>query len=152
VIPARSQYRPRPTLSVLPPAGGAPPGRGAHHLPDSAHEFLFPNHSEFAADVNSFPCEGRLTPIVELDEEEPRPGHRDNTVTTNALSTRSRSSIVPDEMGVSAAVLKDGQVARKVEGLVVRLDRGSSNLPGRIFPSLRGFLNSPASRAETAGR
>ena len=35
-------------------------------------------------------------------------------------------------MGNSAAVGKDEQVARKVEGLVVRLDRGSSNLPGRI--------------------
>ncbi len=64
----------------------------------------------------------------------PRPMARDNTVTTNALSTRSRSSIIPDEMGVSAALGNDGQRLRKVEGLVVRLDRGSSNLPGRTFP------------------
>ena len=61
-------------------------------------------------------------------------GHmpRDNTVTTNALSTTSRSSIVPDGICISAAVGKGGQGVRKVEGLVVRLDRGSSNLPGRI--------------------
>jgi hypothetical protein len=36
-------------------------------------------------------------------------------------------------MRVSTAIERIGQVARKVEGLVVRLDRGSSNLPGRIF-------------------
>jgi hypothetical protein len=35
-------------------------------------------------------------------------------------------------LGFSSAVGRDEQVARKVEGLVVRLDRGSSNLPGRI--------------------
>ena len=35
-------------------------------------------------------------------------------------------------MRVSAAIGKDGRGTRKVEGLVVRLDRGSSNLPGRI--------------------
>jgi hypothetical protein len=35
-------------------------------------------------------------------------------------------------MLVSTAFGRIGQVARKVEGLVLRLDRGSSNLPGRI--------------------
>ena len=35
-------------------------------------------------------------------------------------------------MGDSAAIGQPGQGLRKVEGLVVRLDRGSSNLPGRI--------------------
>ena len=59
---------------------------------------------------------------------------RDNTVTTNALSTRSRSSTILDGMGFSVAVANNGHVLRKVEGLVVRLDRGSSNLPGRIHP------------------
>ena len=54
-------------------------------------------------------------------------------------------------MGVSAAVGQDGQVARKFEGLVVRLDRGSSNLPGRMKkPRERGFAlltHVPALRA-----
>ncbi len=36
-------------------------------------------------------------------------------------------------MCVSTAVGRIGHPARKVEGLVVRLDRGSSNLPGRIL-------------------
>ena len=36
------------------------------------------------------------------------PGVRDNAVTTNALSTGSRSSNVPDGMCDSAAVGKDG--------------------------------------------
>jgi hypothetical protein len=67
---------------------------------------------------------------------------RDNTVTTNALSIRFRSSIVTDEMGVSAAVGKDRQVGRKVEGLVVRLDRGSSNLPGRTLSYTVHFRDS----------
>jgi hypothetical protein len=64
---------------------------------------------------------------------------RDNTMTTKALRTRSRSSIVRDEMGVSAAIGKHGHGLRKVEGLVVRLDRGSSNLPGRIPRRSQGF-------------
>jgi hypothetical protein len=42
---------------------------------------------------------------------------RDNTVTTNALSTRSRSSTILDGMGFSLAVGNNGQVLRKVEGL-----------------------------------
>ena len=42
-------------------------------------------------------------------------------------------------MCVSTAFGRIGQVARKVEGLVVRLGRGSSNLPGRIGkPRKRG--------------
>jgi hypothetical protein len=77
---------------------------------------------------------------------------RDNTVTTTALSSRSRSSIVPDEMCVSAAVGKDGQAARKVEGLVVRLDRGSSNLPGRIKGPAMAGLFSVSARASARRR
>jgi hypothetical protein len=41
----------------------------------------------------------------------------DNTVTTNALSTSSRSSIVLDRMGATAAVGRIWQSAPKVEGL-----------------------------------
>lgn len=45
-------------------------------------------------------------------------------MTTNALPTRWRSSRIPDEMRDSAALRKDGQGTRKVEGLVaVRLAR-----------------------------
>ena len=66
---------------------------------------------------------------------------RDNTVTTNVLSRRSGSSMIAEAMGVAATVGKDGQPLRKVEGLVVRLDRGSSNLPGRIKgPAYVGVL------------
>ena len=73
-------------------------------------------------------------------------------MTTNALSTRSRSSIVADGMCIQAAVGKDGQVARKVEGLVVRLDRGSSNLPGRIGkPRKRGVFCCLGTRAVLRG-
>jgi hypothetical protein len=82
--------------------------------------------------------------------ELPRP--RDNTVTTNALSTTSRSSIVRDEMCVSAAIGTIEQVARKVEGLVVRLDRGSSNLPGRIFLPCAGPSESVPIGTEGASR
>src|SRR5688572_17290377 len=57
---------------------------------------------------------------------------RDNTVATNAPSTTSRSSSRADQMYVSTPSGPIWQSARKVEGLVVRLDRGSSNLPGRI--------------------
>ena len=53
-------------------------------------------------------------------------------MTTNAPSTRSRSSNSPDATCSSVAVGKGGQGKLKVEGLVVRLDRGSSNLPVRI--------------------
>jgi len=80
------------------------------------------------------------------------PSARDSTVTTNGLSTRSRSSSVPDEMCSSAAVGRDGQFVPKVEGLVVRLDRGSSNLPGRIGkPRQRGAFVVLRGRAVLAG-
>jgi hypothetical protein len=72
---------------------------------------------------------------------------RDNTVATNAASTTSRSSSRADQMCVSTALGRIGQVARKVEGLVVRLDRGSSNLPGRIFALFAGLSRRRADRS-----
>ena len=74
---------------------------------------------------------------------------RDNTVTTNAQSTKSKSSSRADRMCVSAAFGRIWQSARKVEGLVVRLDRGSSNLPGRISHSA-GLSEAISCRTETA--
>ena len=82
--------------------------------------------------------------VIQEAVDHAAPRHRlpppDNTVTTNALSTRSRSSMIPDAMGALGAEGKDGQVARKVEGPVVRLDRGSSNLPGRTKGRARASL------------
>jgi hypothetical protein len=71
---------------------------------------------------------------------------RDNTVTTNAPSTRSRSSSRVEQMGVATAFGRNVQFMRKVEGLVVRLDRGSSNLPRRIFPAFPRFYCGPMVR------
>src|ERR671911_2889262 len=56
---------------------------------------------------------------------------RDNTLTTTGTSTRSTSSMRMDKR-VGFRLVDGMQSVRKVEGLVVRLDRGSSNLPGRI--------------------
>jgi len=58
---------------------------------------------------------------------------------THTGTHRSRSSMILDGMRDSALVGGNGQVARKVEGLVTFTGRGSSNLPGRIscrFPAL----------------
>jgi len=79
----------------------------------------------------------RLTPAGSLRRPAETP--RDNTVTTNALSTWSRSSTVLDGMRESVSVGRERQAVRKVEGLVTFTGRGSSNLPGRIGkPRKRG--------------
>jgi hypothetical protein len=49
----------------------------------------------------------------------------DNTVTTNTLSTRPKSSTIPYAMFASAAVGRDGQGLGKVEGLVAMSCRES---------------------------
>ena len=72
---------------------------------------------------------------------------RDNTVTTNAVSTMSRSFARVAPTGVFIGSGSNGQATRKVEGLVVRLDRGSSNLPGRIKGPARAGLSSLSARA-----
>jgi hypothetical protein len=55
-------------------------------------------------------------------------------------------------MRASAAVGKDGQGRRKVEGLVVRLDRGSSNLPGRISFCSAGIMRVPRTAPRAIGK
>jgi hypothetical protein len=84
----------------------------------------------------SGPQPGGAQGLLAIGMSPAREAFRYNTVTTNALSTRSRSSSIRDGMCVSAALGKDGQDTRKVEGLVVRLDLG-------VRISL-GALESPA--------
>ncbi len=67
------------------------------------------------------------------------PGACDNTVTTNVLSTRSRSSNVPDGMCDSAAVGNDGQGTRKVE------------LDSAAKAAAEGTAQAGADRARAAG-
>jgi hypothetical protein len=76
---------------------------------------------------------------------------RDNTVTTTVPSSQFRSSRRADQMCVSTAFGRIWHLASKVEGLVVRLDRGSSNLPGRIGkPRKRGVFCCLGARAVLA--
>ena len=92
-----------------------------------------------AGDVPVWSCPTPPTPRHQqaLSATADRMPSRDNTVTTTALSTRSSSSMIAYGMRDSAVGGQDCQSVRKVEGLVVRLDRGSSNLPGRIHQRAR---------------
>ena len=76
----------------------------------------------------------------------------DNTVATNALSTRSRSSTIADGMRDSGTVGNDGEELRKVEGLVTFTGRGSSNLPGRIKGPASVSLSPASARGVRPGR
>jgi hypothetical protein len=76
-----------------------------------------------------------------------REASRDSAVTTNAPSTRSKSSSRVDEMAASTAFGRIKHAARKVEGLVTFTGRGSSNPPGRTKAPARAGLSSVSARA-----